>query len=524
MGDEARGAPDLSARQLGRNLVVTTASLAASVAAGFFLVPFLIGRLGVAGYGLVPLITSLVGYLTVVNIALNSGVVRHISVAVAANDEARAVRIFSTSFWGSVALACGVLVVGAVAALSATSLIAVPKELQSDARILFLTAAANVALVIVSAPLASAIYHGNRLDKKGSIDFTSKLVYVVLVVALIAFWSARPAMVGIALLVSSAVALVQTAVWWRRSMPWLVVQSGFDGAILKEMLWFGGWSLAAYGGNLVLLTVELVTVNRMIGPVEAGIYAALLQWSGMIRTLAATAATVFSQPMVHVYARDGLDELFRYTIRAVRLVAVVVLMPVVAIGGSAEPLLRLWLGKEVGAHWPLLVVLVCHLAANMAGTPFIRALQTIVKVRLLGIATCLAGLFNVMLAVFLLKTTTLGMYAVAISGAVALTSLAACFIPLHVAAELRRSAREVLIPLAVTMGIGLGGCVLGNLAALHLSIQGWPLLALHATGLVVLTGAIGAFCLLTTEERAWLVASVARYMSRARRLNGRMPN
>jgi membrane protein EpsK len=228
--------------------------------------------------------------------------------------------------------------------------------------------------------------------------------------------------------------------------------------------------------------------------------------------------------MVHVYAREGVEELSRYTIRAVRLVGVVVLVPVVAIGGSAEPLLRLWLGKDVGADWPLLVVMVFHLACNTAGTPFIRALQTIVKVRLLGLATCAAGLLNVALAVVLVKTTALGMYAVAIAGGVVLTMLAAWFVPLHAAAELRRSARDVLTPLAVTMGIASAGCLLGNLVALQLRIEGWLMLALHASGLSVLTSLAGMFLLLTEDQRVWLVGTVTRYVARIRRMNGGVPS
>jgi membrane protein EpsK len=377
--------------------------------------------------------------------------------------------------------------------------------------------------MIVSAPLSSAIYHRNRLDKKGSIDFISKLVYVGLVVVLVAFWAARPAMVGVALLASAAVALCQTAAWWRRSMPWLVVKPNFDGAILREMVWFGGWSLAAYAGSLVLLSVELVIINRMIGAREGGIYAALLLWSGMIRTLAASAAAVFSQPMVHVYAREGRDELFRYAMRAVRLVGVVVLIPVVAIGGSAEPLLRLWLGRDVGAYWPLLVVLVFHLASNTAGTPFIWALQTVAKVRLLGIATCAAGVVTVVLAVSLVKVTTLGMYGVAIAGALVLTILAACFVPLHAGAELRRGAREVLTPLVVIMAIAIIGCVFGNVLAYQLRIEGWILLALYAGALAVLTSAAGVLYLLSADERAWLAASVGRLLLRAKGTKGDAP-
>jgi membrane protein EpsK len=480
------------------------------MATGFFLAPFLIRHLGIAGYGLVPLTTSIVTYLSVANIALNSAVGRHISVAITEGDRERASVVFNTSLWASIGICCAVVLVGGALSSAAPAIINVPAGFEGDARGLFLTGSANVALVLLSSPLSVALYYSNRLDKKGTIELSNRLVYVALVVLLLSLLSPRPVWVGVALLASGALGLVQTASWWRRTMPWLRVQWQFSREILKEMLWFGGWSLAAYTGNLVFLTIDLIVVNRFLGPTPGGIYAALLQWPGLVRSFGATVAVVFTQPMAHVYAKDGPEALFRYGLRSMRYMAALVVLPTVAVAGSAAPLLKLWLGPSMSEHWPLLVLLVFHLAHNLAGLPLISVLQTVLKVRSIGIATCVAGLLDVVLAVILVNESSWGMYAVATSGAIVASSLAALLLPALAALEFRRPLREPLTIIAKTAAMAVSGCALGTLASRYYGVIGWWGLAAHVAALSLLTAVASLFVFVQPEERATLVGIVRR--------------
>ncbi len=504
--------PNLAPRQFGKNLLVNVASLLTSVVTGFFMAPFLIKHVGVGGYGLVPLIQGIVSYLLLANIALNSATSRHLSVAIAQGEHERATMIFSTAVWGSAAVSVLVIGAGWIASRTVASLISVPAGMELDARVLFLAATGNAVCVLLSAPLAVSLYYSNRLDKTGMIELRNRLVYVLVAVALVARVAARPAMVGIAALAGAATGLAQTAVWWRRLMPWLNVKLAFDRKTFIEMTWFGGWAIASYAGNLVFLTSDLIIVNRALGPAEAGAYAALLSWPALIRTFATMVSTIFSQPMAFIFAREGKARLFRYALIAVRRTGIIIVVAVVAVGGSAEPLLRLWLGREIGARWPVLVLLVVHLGHNLAGTPFIAALQTVLKVRAIGIASILAGFLEVALAVALIMLTPLGIWGVAISSALMLTVLSAGFIPMYSALEFGQSAREALRILAKAFAVAITGCAIGNAAAIAVGINHWWGLTLHAGLLAAAAAAAAALLFLEPSERMGALATAREHV------------
>src|SRR6478672_7338267 len=86
------------------NLFANVGSLGLSMLVGVWYVPFLVGHLGVAAYGLIPLASTLTSYMSLITLGLNSAVGRSLTIALEREDHAQANRIFNTSLWGSLVL------------------------------------------------------------------------------------------------------------------------------------------------------------------------------------------------------------------------------------------------------------------------------------------------------------------------------------------------------------------------------------------------------------------------------------
>ena len=67
------------AAQLPRNLAANIAYFLVNIVIGILLVPYFIDTLGVAAYGLIPLATSITGYVAIVVQSLNTSVSRFLS-------------------------------------------------------------------------------------------------------------------------------------------------------------------------------------------------------------------------------------------------------------------------------------------------------------------------------------------------------------------------------------------------------------------------------------------------------------
>lgn len=505
-------APRIGPGQLIKNIVFSAGSLVAGLVASLLLVPFLIGRLGVAGYGLVPVINGIASYLSVATIALTVALRRHLSVAIARRDFERATILFSTSLWGAVAAALALGLAGVAIAFNIHHFINVPVGMGLDARVLFLTGTGGVIATMLSVPISTPVFCANRLDVKGLIDVASRATYVAIAVLAIAAVAPRPLFVGVAMFVSATVGLAGSALAWRRIMPWLRIRRVFSVPDFTDMVRVGGWTLAAYAGNLLFQTVDLVLVNRLIGATEAGIYAAIMQWPNVVRQFGTVVAVALGQPTAHIFGADGTSALFEYTMRSVRLLSWLVVVLVVVVGGSAEPIVRLWLGAALASHWPLLVLLVLTLSMTMSAVPFVSALQAMLTVELIGAATLMASTVGVGLAVALAKTTGYGIYGVALAGIVSYGALAGVLIPLHAARAMGRSARLVMQPLLKALILAALGCALGHHVSVRLVIEGWFGLVAFAAALGALTAAAGFFVLMRKEDREVGLEMVRRYL------------
>lgn len=494
--------PKLGAGQMARNLAANLGGMGVSLVASILLVPFLVHRLGVAGYGLVPLINSIANYLTIATIALTVALRQQLSVAVAQRDFDKAEVLFSTSLWSSLAASVLLAVAGGVLSLNVERLISIPAGMETDARILFLTGTAGVILALLSVPLSAPVFCANRLDLKAVADVTGRLTQVTLTFALIAWVAARPLFVGAATAAGAAVGLIVTARLWRVTMPWLALRRKFSGRDLSKMFRIGGWTLAAYCGNLLLQTVDLLLVNRFVGPTEGGMYAAIMQWPNVVRQFGAVVAVVLGQSMAHVYAADGTAALLGESRRAVRIMTLAIAVPVVVLGGSAQPLLHLWLGPSVAQHWWLLVILLVHMTLTLAALPYVTALQAALRVEVVGVATLAGSLGSIGLAIALVTGTKLGMYGIALAGGVSYSLLAGIFIPVHAMRSLGGGLVGGLIPLGKSFVLGALGCASGIVLAKAFPIATWGRLLLHAGLLGMAASGAGWKILLTEEDRA----------------------
>jgi O-antigen/teichoic acid export membrane protein len=116
----------------------------------FFLLPYVVNRLGDTQYGIWILIMSLTGYLGLLDIGVRNAVTRYVAAFHAAGDHARAGRVVSSSlliFAGSGLAATGVAVLVAAFGIG---FFRITPEYQTAARIVLILAGVNVAVTLLS--------------------------------------------------------------------------------------------------------------------------------------------------------------------------------------------------------------------------------------------------------------------------------------------------------------------------------------------------------------------------------------
>jgi O-antigen/teichoic acid export membrane protein len=246
---------------IARSVVANWFAMAATLAVGFFLAPFVVHRLGNVAYGVWVLAISSVNYLNLLELGMRSSVVRFVSKGYATQDHDGASEVLSAAFWVRIQISALVLVLSGALAAAFPLLFKVPPALARDAReailVIGITTAMNMSIGVIGGVLSAL----NRYDLQSYILLLQLTIRVVGVVAVllsghgivaIAFCEFLAAAVGNILLVYVA----------RKIYPELKVRLKKPKRDVLRQIW--SYSVYAF---LITIAIQLVyqTDNLVVG-------------------------------------------------------------------------------------------------------------------------------------------------------------------------------------------------------------------------------------------------------------------
>jgi O-antigen/teichoic acid export membrane protein len=385
-------------------------------------IPYLIGHLGIAAYGLVPLTTTLTAYFGLLTLSLNSALGRFLTIDLKRGLFSSANRTFNTAFFTNLFLSSLVVPLTLGLVWATPRLFNVPQGQENGTRWLFGLAMLAFIVTTIGSNFAVSSWACNRFDLRNGLTIASRVVQVGLVVLSFSFFGAQLWHVGLGLLGAAVVSLAGSVVLWRYLTPQLHVRSrAFDRSRLRQLTGMSGWMLINQIGSLLFLQIDLIVVNRFFGPEMGGQYGAVLQLSVYLRTMANMLVGVLTPAILAKYAENDWTGMNRISRQAVKFLGMAMAIPVGLLCGFSRPLLSTWLGPSFRDSAPLLILLSAHLCINLAVRPLFSIQQAFNKVRWPGVVTFIMGVANLVLAIALAKWGGWGALGVAVAGGITLT-------------------------------------------------------------------------------------------------------
>ncbi len=175
----------LRGRQIARNVVFNWLGTGISMAVGFFLSPFILHRLGNIAYGVWVLTVSVVGYLNLLDLGMQSSVLRFVSQGYTKQDHEGASEAASAALWVRLQISLLALIASLALAVLFPHLFTIPRELAREAQgaivLIGLTTAVNLSFGVVGGVLAAL----NRYDLQNYVSLLQTLLRVLGVVAVL---------------------------------------------------------------------------------------------------------------------------------------------------------------------------------------------------------------------------------------------------------------------------------------------------------------------------------------------------
>jgi membrane protein EpsK len=468
------------AAQLPGNLIFNIAYFLVSVAIGILLVPYFISTLGIAAYGLIPLATSVTGYVAIVVASLNSSVSRFLTIDLQKNDYEAANRTFNTAFFGlSVVIALMIPIV-LIVSYFVPAIFNVPAGQETGAIILFICTSGAFFIRALNGTFTVQLFAYNRLDLINSVNIINLLVQVGLTVLL--FWLKGPSLifVGAGFIAGAIIASAVSVILARRVCPHLFLCAGsFDRSRVKVLGEMSSWLFINEIGTLLFLQIDLIVVNMFFGATSAGEYAIVLTWGNLLRAIAGVLGGVLTPMVLTFFALEHTETMIRITKSAVKIMGLTMALPISLVCGFAPQLLTIWVGEKYVFLAPLMILLTIHLMINLTVPPLFSINGAYNRVKVPGMVTLILGIGNFALAVILSLFSGWGYYGVAAAGALVLTFKNAVFTPWYATKVL--GVRSNTFTRAMAPGLAAGILLSGTAALLGFVLPLYHLLPLIIT-------------------------------------------
>lgn len=496
---------DLAAGRFSRNLVANLAYFVLSLMVGVVYTPFVISRMGVEVYGLIPLANSVTNYLGVLTTGISAAVGRYVTMDYARGDLPAANRVFNTFFFAGLALTSLLALAGMVAIPYAPGWFQLPAGQQDEFVRLLASVLAALLIGMLATCFDAAIWVCQRFDLRSVIDTVSLATRTGIVVVLFSFSGARLDWVTLGIVAASFVMLTGNWLVWRRLTPALRISpAAFDWERLPVIAGTSRWLLLNQAGVLLAMHVDLVLVNLFVGPEAGGSYAAIQQWSNLLRTVCLQVAIVLAPSFAAQHATDNAGAMVVLSKRAVRLLGLVIALPVGLLAGLGKPLLVTWLGGQFGVLSLLAICVLLPVVIEGTHLPLSPVLLAVDTVRVPALVTIGIGLANLGLGIYLARNLGWGMYGIAAATAVSSVARYGIFFPVYAARVLGQVWYFYLLEMLRAVVAAVGITAAGLAVSAWLPMPSWTWLGLAGIVLALVYGATVWLWGLDPEERGRL--------------------
>ncbi len=490
------------------NLITTIASFLVSIIVGLWFTPYLVHHLGPAAYGLIPLATTIVSYFSLLSQTLGAALSRNLALTLGQGDRENSNHVFGTVLAASLIL-CAVLLLplGAVAVLS-PKLFDLPPGMQTETQILFGVVGVSFLLTLISTCFSAVSFIRNQIYLNNITGLIQSICRVALTVTLFMAASPRVLYAALAILFSTLVATGLSVAFAKYSVPWLKMTGvAYDRTAFRGFYRTSSHQLVMQIGTVIVMSCEIVLVNRLFGHDDAGRYAAVIQWLFLLRNVSTALVVLFVPTILAFYARNDNHELVCYAQRSMRWVGLCLALPTGYLCGLSSQVLHVWLGHEFQGLWPIMFVQLAPLVVITSVLPLYTISLAADRVLFSGAVQLLTGVTAIGLSLIVVRQTGAGMVAVALCVSGVLFAKELVFMPMYVAGNIQQKLTTFYPP--IVQG------VLMFLLALALSWTAGRFLVLNSYAALFLTGvgvsavyAASALGVMSREDRAILLKAL----------------
>jgi O-antigen/teichoic acid export membrane protein len=256
-------------RNIGSNWVLT----AVTIAATYFLTPFIIRTLGQDGYGTWTLITAMTGYMSLLALGVPMACVRYLAQHVTEGDTQKTNDVIGSCVGLYLMIGAAALVIGLALTAGLTVMFDIPAALQSQARIACALMVVQVAAGFIGLLPEGIMFAHHDFVVRNVVRILSVALRLGLTLGLLA-WHASLVLLATVQLATLAFDFSATLLLIRRRYPAVRVRLGdFDRATVRRIFSFSMYVLLLGAGARLSFETDALVIGAVLGVAAIPFYA-----------------------------------------------------------------------------------------------------------------------------------------------------------------------------------------------------------------------------------------------------------
>jgi O-antigen/teichoic acid export membrane protein len=318
------------------------------VALALVTTPYIVSKLGNDAYGILALVTSVLGFFAFLDLGMTNASVKYVSEAYAKNDIEDISKIIGSSL--AVFLTIGAFGGALIAIMTSTlvqKILRIPPDYIADSTFAFYVAACGFVLnmvVGVFGAIPKAIQRYDITTKVNIIIGTTLTLSVVLTV----YVGYGLKQVVILNFLSSLVSLAVYIFITKKYLQGVSIRIHFDPATFNKLFSFGTYALLVVISSAIVLQLDRLLIGSYLGSSFVAFYVVPASIAAGIYNVVANLTGVIFPLCSHLYAigeHDKLRELYRKASKYTAMIVISIATPLIVLSNQ---IMNHWMGLEYG--------------------------------------------------------------------------------------------------------------------------------------------------------------------------------
>ncbi len=383
--------------------ILSYVSIVASTLVQLLYTPFLVSRLGQSEYGLYSLVSSIIGYLTVLDLGFGNAIIVHTSKYRALGEKKKEQTLHGMFHFIYIGIGIIAGIAGAILAFNSSNIFGstMTAEEVEKMRTMLLILSFNLFITFAFSIYNSIITASEKFIFQKVLAIINTIAKPLLMIPILFLGYKSIALCLVITFVNIAV-LVANYIFCKKKLQTKIRFQGFDKLLFKTIFAYSFWIFLTQIVDKVNWSADQFILGAVSGTIAVSVYSAASTLNTMFVNLATAISNVMLPKMSKMVARGATDkELTAEFIKVGRIQHFIIFFVTTCLVIFGREFIRVWLGDGFDEAYTVALLLILPASISLIQNTGLSIMQAMNKYKFKAISTSIMSVFNIIISIFL---------------------------------------------------------------------------------------------------------------------------